>query len=127
MRIGILGAGHIGGTVAELWAHAGHDVVLASSDPSELAGLVSRLGPRASAGSVVEAVAAGDLVLVALPGVVVVDVLEQAGRGAWSSAPGTTCPAPPDRRSRGTRPAGEQIVELPRIGPTSLPGKRPRA
>lgn len=79
MRIGILGAGHIGGTLAELWTRAGHDVVLASSDPSELTGLVARLGPHASAGTVSEAVAAGDVVLVALPGGVVMDVLEQAG------------------------------------------------
>ena len=34
MRIGIIGAGMIGSTLAELWTAAGHDVRLASGIPT---------------------------------------------------------------------------------------------
>jgi predicted dinucleotide-binding enzyme len=36
MKIGIIGAGMIGSTVAKLWADAGHDVIVASRHPEDL-------------------------------------------------------------------------------------------
>ena len=36
MKIGIIGAGHIGGTLAKLWVAAGHEVMLSSRHPDEL-------------------------------------------------------------------------------------------
>ena len=51
MRIGIVGAGMIGATVAKLWVNAGHDVLLASRHPEERQDLVKTLGPRATAGT----------------------------------------------------------------------------
>ncbi len=66
--IGLIGAGNIGGTVAKLAVAAGYDVVLSNSrGPDSLADLVSELGPRARAGTVDEAAAAGDLVVVTVP------------------------------------------------------------
>lgn len=66
--IGFIGSGNIGGTVARLAVAAGYDVVLSNSrGPQTLAGLVAELGPRARAGTVAEASAAGDLVLVSVP------------------------------------------------------------
>jgi 8-hydroxy-5-deazaflavin:NADPH oxidoreductase len=63
-----VGSGHIGGTVARLAVAAGYDVILSNSrGPETLAGLVAELGPRASAATTAEAVAAGDLVLVSIP------------------------------------------------------------
>jgi 8-hydroxy-5-deazaflavin:NADPH oxidoreductase len=63
-----VGSGHIGSTVARLAVAAGYDVVLSNSrGPQTLADLVAELGPRASAATTVEAVAAGDLVLVSIP------------------------------------------------------------
>ena len=68
MRIGIVGAGHIGGTAAKLFAKAGHQVALSNSrGPATLASLVSSIGPSAKATSVVEAVKFGEAVLLALP------------------------------------------------------------
>ncbi len=68
MRIGIIGAGHIGGTAAKLFARAGHEVAVANSrDPSSLAALVSSLGPKAKAASPSEAAAFGEAVLLAIP------------------------------------------------------------
>src|SRR5436305_5232743 len=66
--IGLIGSGHIGGTVARLAVDAGHDVVLSNSrGPETLAGLVNELGPRARAASAAEAAAAGDIVVVTVP------------------------------------------------------------
>jgi len=68
MRIGIVGAGHIGGTAAKLFAKAGHLVAVSNSrGPATLASLVSSIGPNAKASSVVEAVQFGEAVLLALP------------------------------------------------------------
>jgi len=46
MRIGIVGAGMIGSTLAKLWVDAGHEVRLASRHPEELQPLVTQLGKR---------------------------------------------------------------------------------
>ena len=67
MRIGIIGAGIIGSTLAKLWADAGHDVVLASRHPDDLKPLVERIGARATAGSPLEAAALGAVVMITVP------------------------------------------------------------
>src|SRR2546428_13033239 len=68
MRIGIVGAGHIGGTAAKLFAKAGHQIAVSNSrGPATLASLVSSIGPNAKATSMVEAVKFGEAVLLALP------------------------------------------------------------
>jgi hypothetical protein len=66
--IGLIGSGHIGGTVARLAVDAGHDVVLSNSrGPETLADLVAELGDRARAATPAEAAAAGDIVVVTVP------------------------------------------------------------
>jgi len=66
--IGLIGSGHIGGTVARLAVATGYDVVLSNSrGPETLTELVAELGPRARAGTPAEAAAAGDLVVVTIP------------------------------------------------------------
>ncbi|MFF4801856.1 NADPH-dependent F420 reductase [Streptomyces sp. NPDC001351] len=69
MRIGILGSGEIGGTLARLLTAAGHEIAVANRrGPGSLAGLVAELGGRARAVAVEEAIAFGDpLVVVAIP------------------------------------------------------------
>jgi predicted dinucleotide-binding enzyme len=67
LRIGIIGAGRIGGTLGELWVKAGHPVLLSSRHPDELKDLVAKLGPLAQAGSVAQAIEFGDALLVAVP------------------------------------------------------------
>ena len=67
MRIGIIGAGMIGSTLAKLWVDAGHDVLLASRHPEALQGLIGRLGPHASAGTAAEAAAFGRVVMLTVP------------------------------------------------------------
>ena len=67
MRIGIIGAGMIGSTVAKLWVDAGHEVRLASRHPDDLQPLVKELGERASAGTPAEAATFGDVVMLTVP------------------------------------------------------------
>ena len=67
MRIGIIGTGQIGGTLAELWAKAGHELLISSRHPKRLEGLAERLGPKVRAGTPREAAAFGEVVLVSVP------------------------------------------------------------
>ena len=67
LKIGVIGAGHIGGTIGSLWIKAGHPVFLSSRHPEELQDLVARLGPLAQAGTVDQAIAFGDVVFIAVP------------------------------------------------------------
>jgi 8-hydroxy-5-deazaflavin:NADPH oxidoreductase len=67
MRIGIVGAGMIGSTVAKLWVDAGHEVRLASRHPEDLKPLVATLGNRASRGTPVDASTFGDVVMLTIP------------------------------------------------------------
>jgi predicted dinucleotide-binding enzyme len=67
MRIGIIGAGMIGSTVAKLWVDAGHDVRIASRHPETLMPLAERLGPSASIGTPEDAAAFGEVVMLTVP------------------------------------------------------------
>jgi 8-hydroxy-5-deazaflavin:NADPH oxidoreductase len=67
MPIGIIGSGHIGGTIGRLWVKDGHKVLFSSRHPNELKDLVEGLGPNAQAGTVEQAIAFGDVVFIAVP------------------------------------------------------------
>jgi predicted dinucleotide-binding enzyme len=67
MKIGIIGTGHIGGTLAKLWVAAGHEVLISSRHPDELKPLAKQLGPRARVGTPKEAASFGDVVVVSVP------------------------------------------------------------
>ncbi|KPK14472.1 MAG: NADP oxidoreductase, partial [Betaproteobacteria bacterium SG8_41] len=67
MKIGIIGTGQIGGTLAELWAKAGHELLISSRHPERLRDLAQRLGSKVRAGTPREAAAFGEVVLVAVP------------------------------------------------------------
>ena len=66
-RIGIVGSGHIGGTLGILLAKAGYEVLYSSRHPDALKDLVVNTGPRACAGTVTEAIAFSDVVVLSLP------------------------------------------------------------
>lgn len=67
LKIGVIGAGKIGGTLAKLWVKAGHEVLLSSRHPDQLEGFARSLGPRAHVGTPRDATAFGDVVLVSVP------------------------------------------------------------
>lgn len=68
MRIGVIGAGKIGGTLALRLADGGHEIVVANRrGPDAIAELLAELGPRGRAGDPREAAAFGEVVIVATP------------------------------------------------------------
>lgn len=68
MKIGIIGAGHIGSTTAKLFIDAGHEVAISNSrGPETLRELVAELGPSARAVTPAEATRFGEVVLLAIP------------------------------------------------------------
>jgi predicted dinucleotide-binding enzyme len=67
MRIGIVGAGMIGSTLAKLWVDAGHELMLASRHPESLQPLVEGLGKGASAGTAGNAAKFGEVVMLTVP------------------------------------------------------------
>src|SRR4029077_17523172 len=66
-KIGIVGAGKMGGALAELWAKAGHEVMISSRHPDELKAQAQAIGPNVHVGTVREAAAFGPVVLIAMP------------------------------------------------------------
>jgi predicted dinucleotide-binding enzyme len=68
VKIGIIGAGHIGATLARQFVEAGHEVAVSNSrGPETLAGLVEELGERARAMTPAEAARFADAVVVSIP------------------------------------------------------------
>jgi predicted dinucleotide-binding enzyme len=84
LKIGIIGAGHIGGTLAALWVQAGHEVLISSRHPDELRPLAQSLGPRARVGTPREAALFGPVLLVSVP----YAALPQIGRDLKSELAG---------------------------------------
>jgi 8-hydroxy-5-deazaflavin:NADPH oxidoreductase len=100
MKIGVIGAGRVGGNLAEQWARRGHDVVVSfKRDPDALDAIAEEIGSRA--GSVPEAAAHGQAVVVSVPwaaldsiardvdvtGKVVVDTTNHFARGGLVELP----------------------------------------
>jgi hypothetical protein len=67
LKIGIIGAGKIGGSLATLWAKAGHEVLVSSRHPDELQELARSLGPKGRVGTPQEAARFGEVVLISVP------------------------------------------------------------
>ena len=78
MKIGVIGAGRIGGNAARLLAQAGHEVLVSySRDPDKLAALAQDIGARA--GTPREAVQFGEVVILSVPWRLIDDVVAEAG------------------------------------------------
>lgn len=65
--IGVVGSGHIGGTVGSLWVKDGHPVLFSSRHPEQLKDMIADLGALARAGTVEEAINFGNAILLAVP------------------------------------------------------------
>jgi 8-hydroxy-5-deazaflavin:NADPH oxidoreductase len=70
LRIAVLGAGNIGGTLGRKWAVAGHNISFGVNNPdSERAqALRAELGTKVTIGSIADALVESDVVVMALPG-----------------------------------------------------------
>lgn len=79
MKIGVIGSGKIGSTFGGLWARAGHDVMFSDRDLDTAKKAAETVGARARAGTVEEAVAFGDAVLIAVPYGALPAIAQQVG------------------------------------------------
>ena len=66
-RIGIVGSGRIGGNLGILLAKAGYEVLFSSRHPEQLADLPRTAGPKACSGTVREAIAFGEVIVLSVP------------------------------------------------------------
>jgi hypothetical protein len=117
MRIGVIGAGRIGGGAARLLARAGHELLLSySRDPDKLRAQAEEIG--AQAGTPAEAAAFGDVVILAVPwpaiddavaqagsldGRIVIDTTNPFGAGGWQVPEGRTTTQVNQERLAGAR------------------------
>jgi 8-hydroxy-5-deazaflavin:NADPH oxidoreductase len=70
MKLAIIGAGNVGGTLGLAWAQkAGHDIFFGVRDPKsdKVQALLGKLGGKAKAGTVAEAAASADTIVLATP------------------------------------------------------------
>ena len=66
-KIGIVGSGHIGGTLGTLLAKAGYEIFYSSRHPGTLKDLVMTAGPKARAGNIAAAITFGEVIVLSLP------------------------------------------------------------
>ena len=122
IRIGVIGSGHIGGTVGGLWVKDGHPVLFSSRHPEELKDLVAGLGALAQAGTVDQAIAFGNALLISVP----YGALPQIGRDYGPALKGKIVLDTGNANAGRDGPIAEE-AERDGIGVTSqkyLPGTR---
>lgn len=80
-RIAIIGTGDVAGALGPEFARQGHEIVYGSRDPSRATvdELVQRTGANASATEQAESIVGADIVVLAVPGDVVVEVTRALG------------------------------------------------
>jgi 8-hydroxy-5-deazaflavin:NADPH oxidoreductase len=66
MNIGIIGTGNMGSGLGRLWANAGHSVCFGSRDPQKARDLATTVGGGARGGSIAEAAAHAQAILLAV-------------------------------------------------------------
>jgi 8-hydroxy-5-deazaflavin:NADPH oxidoreductase len=112
MRLGIIGAGHVGGALGRLFEAQGHDVRFGVRDPDKQAagGL-----PRDRSGTVAGAAAFGDVIILAVPWGAVKDALAATGPLTGKTVIDCVNPVLPDLSGLAlgtTTSAGEEIAKL---------------
>ncbi len=138
MRIAILGSGNIGGTLGKKWAQAGHDVVFGVRDTnsSKVKALLEAVDGKASADHVPNAIAFGDVVLVAIPwsvveatvranaeaidGKIVIDASNNFGGPVVNHVETISAHAPTAKVFRAFNSLGWENFEDPQFGETQV-------
>lgn len=115
MKIGIIGAGNVGGTLGLGWAKRGHEVVFGVRDCADpkLKELLAAAGGRAKATPVREAAAGSDVVVLTVPWPAAEDALRNAGALSGKILLDCTNPLTPDLSGfthAHTTSGGEQVA-----------------
>ena len=81
MKITVIGAGSIGGTLGSKWAAQGHDVTFGVRDPEaeKVRALMAKLGGHANAAVVADCVEDAEVVLFAIPAGVMSSTVDRIG------------------------------------------------
>jgi predicted dinucleotide-binding enzyme len=117
VRIGIIGAGMVGGTLGTRWANAGHEVVWGVRDPgaAKIAAQCTAAGHGARSATVAAAAAGAEVVVLATPWQAVAEALAACGDLAGRVLLDATNPLKPDLSDL-TVPAGssggEEVARL---------------
>ena len=80
-KVGVIGSGQVGETLADGFVKHGYDVMRGSRDPSKLGEWKKKGGDRASTGTVAEAAKFGDIVVLAVKGVAAEEAVGLCGAG----------------------------------------------
>jgi predicted dinucleotide-binding enzyme len=133
MKISIIGAGNIGGTLAAKWSRAGHEVLIGVRDPgSPKARNAVQAGEAVTVNTVANGIAFGEIVLFAVPGIavepildehagalngkIVIDATNKVGVSEMSAVPAITVRAPEARVYRAFNTLGWENFAEPEIG-----------
>jgi predicted dinucleotide-binding enzyme len=81
-RIGILGSGVVGTTLANGFLRHGDEVIRGTREPAKLADWLGKAGPKARTGTFAEAASAAEIVVLAVKGEAAESVVDLAGAGA---------------------------------------------
>jgi 8-hydroxy-5-deazaflavin:NADPH oxidoreductase len=79
VKIGIIGAGNMGGGLGRHWAGKGHEIMFAAGNPADAEAAAKAAGSTAQSGTTAEAAAFGDAVLLAVPWTSVEEAVKDAG------------------------------------------------
>jgi hypothetical protein len=79
MKIGILGSGVVGQTLAGGFLRHGHEVMIGTRSPQKLAQWSAEAGGKGRVGSVAQAASYGDLLVLAVKGTAAMETLRSAG------------------------------------------------
>ncbi|MBD2891822.1 hypothetical protein amrb99_07290 [Actinomadura sp. RB99] len=115
MRIGVLGAGNMADALAAQWARKGHEVRIGAREPEKAVALAGRIGGGAVGGTLREAAAFGEAVLLAVTHEGVEDALRQAGPLAGRVLLDCTNPMEPPferMKTEGGPSAARRIADL---------------
>jgi predicted dinucleotide-binding enzyme len=136
MKIAVLGAGNIGSTLGKKWVTAGHQVVFGVRDPNspKAQALVQGLGGNAAMKPMGEAIAFGEVVLLAIPwsaagataadqaaaleGKIVIDATNNFGGPVVNSVATLLAQAPGAKVFRAFNSLGWENFEDPQYGAT---------
>jgi predicted dinucleotide-binding enzyme len=133
-KIGILGAGRVGGALGKAWAAAGHQVTFGVRDPNKgrVRDVIDSTADGASAADIPAAVASSDVILIAIPatavpetaaalgtaleGKIVIDATNRFGEPVVNSVDTILAHAPRARVFRAFNSIGAENMERPTFG-----------
>ena len=98
MKIAIIGAGNVGSTLGRAWAKKGHDIFFGMRHPNDdkTRQLLQSIGTKAQAGTVAEAAAFGQVIVLATPWPATEAAIREAGDLRGKTVIDCTNPLKPD-------------------------------